>query len=199
MNDEPDMAATQDPEQIMAGGREAMDKRLVSYKRSLDRARTGRATPAMVDGVFVEYYGTSTPLAQVATVKTLDPRTLVISPYDHTLIKAIEKAILLANLDLNPSSDGRVIRIHIPALSQERRQQIAKTIRASGEDAKVALRSVRKNLMSELKACEKAKHISQDELKQWQQDAQQLTDEFTKNVQDITQRKVDEILQPVGR
>lgn len=193
------MTVIQDPEQIMATGRDAMDKRLASYKRSLDRARTGRASAALVDGVFVEYYGTSTPLAQVATVKTLDPRTLVISPYDHNLIKAIEKAILVADLDLNPSSDGQVIRIHIPALSQERRQHIAKTIRASGEDAKVALRSVRKNLMSELKALEKDKHISQDELKQWQQDVQQLTDEFTKDVQAMTQRKVDEILQPVGR
>ena len=192
------MTEIQDPAQILAAGEAAMDKQLAQFKRGLERSRTGRASVTLMDGVRVNYYNASTPLAQVATVKTLDSRTLVISPYDKSMIKEIEKAILMANIGLNPSSDGQVIRISVPALTQERRQQIAKTVRAAGEEAKVALRSIRKTLMNDLKLLEKDKHISQDELKQWQQDVQQLTDRFTTTIQAATQQKSTEILKPAN-
>lgn len=192
------MTEIQDPAQILAAGEAAMDKQLAQFKRGLERSRTGRASVTLMDGVRVNYYNASTPLAQVATVKTLDSRTLVISPYDKSMIKEIEKAILMANIGLNPSSDGQVIRISVPALTQERRQQIAKTVRAAGEEAKVALRSIRKTLMNDLKLLEKDKHISQDELKQWQQDVQKLTDRFTATIQAATQQKSAEILKPAN-
>ena len=181
-------------DKIKQSGQEAMEKRIASFQRVLDRTRTGRASVTLLDGVFVSYYGSSTPLNQVATLQTPDPRTLVISPFDKTLLKDMEKAILMANIGLNPISDGQVIRVNVPPLTQERRKEIAKTVKKSGEEAKVAIRNIRKGLNGELRTLEKDKLISQDQLKDWQQEVQKLTDHHTAKIDELTRQKQERVL-----
>ena len=186
-----------DPKQLLSDSKDSMAKQLSRFKHHLERSRSGRASITLVDSIHVSYYGTSTPLAQLATLQTPDPRTLVISPYDRAIVPDVEKAILMANIGLNPSSDGGVIRIHVPPLSQQRREEIVKSIRASSEDAKVALRSIRKTIMNELKSLEKEKLISSDELNQWQKQVQELTDRFSADIKAATDKKVENILKRV--
>ena len=181
--------------EILSKAQEAMEKRRLSFEKLLSRTRTGKATVSLLDGLMVPYYGAPTPLNQVASLAIPDPRTLVVSPFEKSLIKDIEKAILVANLGLQPSSDGQVVRIAVPPLTKDRRQEIARSLRKSTEEAKVGVRSVRQNANNQIKKLEKEKEISQDESKVWQSKVQDLTDEFNEKIQDMCDTKEQEILQ----
>lgn len=173
---------------------EAMDKRLQSLDKELLKVRTGRASIAVFDGVRVDYYGSPTPLNQVASLATPDPRSIVITPFEKSIIGSIERSIQMANLGLQPTNDGNVIRIPIPPLTEERRKEIAKGIRKSGEDAKVGVRKFRQDANNALKKAEKDKEISEDDSKSFQKDVQTITDKYTKIIDQRILKKEDEVL-----
>lgn len=163
--------------------------------KELSTLRAGRANPAMLDKVTVDYYGSPTPINQLANITVPEPRLLVIQPYDKTSIPNIEKAILKSDLGVNPTNDGNVIRIAIPALTEERRREMVKVVRKKVEDAKVALRNVRRDANEEVKQAEKDKVISEDESKKLLDEIQKLTDKYVKEMDKISQAKEKEILE----
>ncbi|MDD9950214.1 MAG: ribosome recycling factor [Zetaproteobacteria bacterium] len=171
-----------------------MAKRINGLERELTRVRTGRATVTMLDGVKVEYYGSATPLNQVAAIATPDARTIVISPYEKSLIADIEKAIHIADLGIQPMNDGNVVRLAVPPLTEERRKSSAQSIKKIGEDAKIAIRKVRQDINNKVKQQEKAKEIAEDEAKRIQKDIQTETDKFVKQVDSILNHKEQEIM-----
>jgi ribosome recycling factor len=175
--------------------KDGMDKALERLKRELGRIRAGRANPAVLDDVKVDSYGTQMPLKQVATVSVGDARLLVIKPYDRNTIAAIERAINNANLGLNPSNDGVVVRVPIPALTEERRKQLVKQAHDHGEEAKIAIRAARREANELVKQSEKDKEISEDELKRGLDEIQKLTDAEAKVVDDLVAKKESEILE----
>lgn len=175
--------------------KDGMDKALERLKRELGRIRAGRANPAVLDDVKVDSYGTQMSLRQVATVSVADARLLVVKPYDRNTIAAIERAINNANLGLNPSNDGVVVRVPIPALTEERRKQLVKQVHDHGEEAKIAIRQSRRDSNDLLKQSEKDKEISEDELKRGLDEIQRLTDAEAKVVDDLVGKKEAEILE----
>ena len=175
--------------------KDGMDKALDRLKREISRIRAGRANPAVLDDVKVDSYGTQMSLKQVATVSVGDARLLVVKPYDRNTIAAIERAINNANLGLNPSNDGVVIRVPIPALTEERRKQLVKQVHDHGEDAKIAIRQARRDANDLLKQGEKDGDISEDELKRGLEEIQKLTDAEAKTVEDLIGKKEAEILE----
>ena len=165
--------------------KEVENKMLTTINHLVDEfstIRTGRANPALVDKLTVEYYGTNTPLQQLATISVPDPKLLVIQPFDKTSLDEIEKSILNADIGLNPTNDGEVVRIPIPALSEERRKELGKVASKASEDAKVSIRNVRREGNSQLKEFLKEKEISQDEERQGEELIQKLTDTFVEKV-----------------
>jgi ribosome recycling factor len=162
--------------------------------REFSGVRTGRANTALLDGVRVEAYGTQTPVSQLASLSVPDPKTLVIQPWDASQIPAIEKAILKSDLGLTPSNDGKVIRLPMPALTEERRKQLAKTVGKLAEEARVAVRNVRRDANERLKALAKDKAVSQDEERRGHDQIQKGTDKFIAKVDDLTRKKEQEIL-----
>ena len=160
-----------------------------------DRVRTGKATTALLDGVKVDYYGTLTPVNQVANVTVLDQHTLSITPWDKGMVQIIDKAILEANLGFNPISDGTNLKIPIPALTEERRKDFVKLVKKFGEDAKVAIRNVRRDANEHLKKEEKDKKLSEDDLKHSEDEVQKLTDTHIKLIDDILKHKEKEIME----
>ena len=142
--------------------------------------RAGRANAGVLDRIAVEYYRTETPIHQVASISTPDPRTLVIQPWDATLLKAIEKAILISELGINPQNDGKVIRLNFPQLTEERRKELTKQVKKYGENGKVAVRNIRRDAMDKLKAMEKKSEITEDDLKEYEKDLQKVTDKRIK-------------------
>ena len=181
-------------EEALELARDGMDKAMDRLKKELSRVRAGRANPAMLDEVRVESYGAQKPLMQVATVSVADARLLVVKPFDRNTIPAIEKAIGAAQLGLNPQNDGVVVRVPVPALTEERRQGLVKQAHDAGEDAKIAVRQSRRDANDLLKDAEKDKEISEDELKRGLDNIQSLTDEFTKKVDAAVAKKEGEIL-----
>lgn len=171
-----------------------MDKVIAYYKEELNTVRVGRANAAVLDKVFVDYYGTMTPVNQVGTISTPDPRTLMIQPWDATLLKAIEKAILASEVGINPQNDGKVIRLSFPQLTEERRKELSKTVSKKGEEAKVGVRNVRRDAMDEYKALKKKNEITEDDLKAAEKDIQDLTDMKIKEIDAITDKKQKEIM-----
>lgn len=167
----------------------------VRLRRELAKVRTGRANPSVLDGLSVDYYGQPTPIAQAATIKVPEPRLITITPWDKALIGAIERAINLSDIGLNPSNDGAVIRLPIPALTQERRQELAKQARKIGEDARVAIRSARRDANELIKALEKDKSISEDEMHTASDRVQKLTDSANTLTDQIVAEKEKEILE----
>ena len=151
--------------------------------------RAGRANAGVLDRIAVEYYGTETPLHQVASISTPDPRTLVIQRWDATLLKAIEKAILISELGINPQNDGKVIRLNFPQLTEERRKELTKQVKKYGENGKVAIRNIRRDAMDKLKAMEKKSEITEDDLKEYEKDLQKVTDKRIKEIDDLTANK----------
>ncbi len=170
------------------------DKSLASLKNELSKVRTGRASTSLLDPVQVDYYGTPTALAQVANVTTPDARTIQIAPWEVSMIGAIEKAIHGANIGLTPQSDGKVVRISVPAMNEERRKEMVKLIKKIGEDAKVGVRNSRRESNEAIKAAEKAKTVTEDESKKFQEQVQKKTDEKVAEVDKLITAKEKEIM-----
>lgn len=180
--------------QIIDSMTQIMDKTLQSLKGDLAKVRTGRASTALVEPVHVDYYGSSVPLNQVANVTTPDARTIQIVPWEATLLGAIEKAIHGANLGLTPQNDGKVIRVPLPPLTEERRKDMVKLIKKMGEESKIALRNQRRDANEEIKKAEKAKAVSEDESKKLLDQIQKKTDEKVAEVDKIVATKEKEVL-----
>ena len=156
--------------------------------------RAGRANAGVLDRIAVEYYGTETPIHQVASISTPDPRTLVIQPWDGTLLMAIEKAILVSELGINPQNDGKVIRLTFPQLTEERRKELTKQVKKYGENGKVAVRNIRRDAMDKLKTMEKKSEITEDDLKEYEKELQKVTDKRIKEIDDLTAKKEAELM-----
>jgi len=181
-------------DEILLELEDGMEKSIVSLKSQLLKVRTGRASTSVLDGVHVDYYGAQTPVAQVGNLSTPEARLLQIQPFDKTMIADIEKAILGANLGLNPSNDGNLIRIPFPALTEERRKEQVRDVKKLGEDAKIAIRNARRDKNDIVKKSEKAKEISEDDSKKFQDQVQKVTDKFVAQVDEIMEKKEQEIL-----
>jgi len=180
---------------VISHGRAGMEKSIDALKKELARIRTGRASTTLLDDVRVDYYGTPTPLNQIGTLTVPEPRLITIQPWEKNLIPAIEKAILKSDLGLNPSSDGQLVRIAIPPLTEERRKEMVKMTRRIGEDAKIAVRNSRRDANENLKKLEKDKEISEDELKRGEKEIQDLTDGYVKKVDEIMAAKEKEVME----
>ena len=172
---------------------ENMKAAVVHFEGELAKIRAGKASPVILQGINVDYYGTPTPLNQVANVGTTDARTIVVQPWEKTMLPKIEKEILKANLGLTPSNNGEILRIVIPALTEERRKALVKQVRSEAENARVAVRNVRKDTNNALKALEKD-GLTEDESKKGQEEVQKLTDRFVADIDKISQAKEAEIM-----
>lgn len=182
-------------EQVIKDAKDRMNKSIEAFRSELSKVRTGKATTALLDGVKVDYYGNMTPINQVGNLSVLDAHSLSITPWDKSVVPAVEKAILEANLGFNPVSDGTNIRIPVPPLTEERRKDFVKLVKKFGEDAKVAIRNIRRDANEHLKREEKDKKISEDQLKDAEDEIQKLTDEHTKQVDDMIKHKEKEIME----
>ncbi len=175
--------------------RESMEKTITSLNKELNRVRTGRANLSLLDGIRVDYYGTLTPLNQMASLSVPESRLITIQPWDATVIKEIEKAILKSDLGLTPSNDGKIIRIAIPPLTEERRKQLAKSVHKTCEDHKVGIRNLRRDANEMLKGLKKDSDISEDDAFRGQDQVQKITDEFIAQIDTIYKDKEKEILE----
>jgi ribosome recycling factor len=184
-----------DKDEVLLDAEERMEKALAALERDFAKLRTGRAGTSLVDGIKVDYYGTPTPVNQLASVAVPDSRTLTIQPWDKSSFALVEKAILKSDLGLTPVNDGKIIRISIPPLTEERRKELVKVSRKYVEEARVAVRNVRRDANEQLKKLEKAKNITEDELKKAGDDVQKLTDRFTANCEERCQAKEKEIME----
>ncbi|MBN1932193.1 MAG: ribosome recycling factor [Desulfobacterales bacterium] len=182
-------------EAIYQESRERMDKSLAALKNDLKRVRTGRASLSLLDGIRVDYYGTLTPLNQMASLSVPESRLIMIQPWDISIIKETEKAILKSDLGLTPSNDGKIIRISIPPLTEERRKELVKIIHKMCEEYKVAIRNIRRDSNEMLKDYKKEGDISEDEAYKSQAQVQKITDEYIKLVDDVYKEKEKEILE----
>jgi ribosome recycling factor len=181
--------------QLIKDAKARMDKSIEALRNELAKVRTGKATTALLDSIRVEYYGNHVPLNQVSNVSVLDVHTLSITPWEKPMVPVIEKAILEANIGLNPISDGTNLKVPIPALNEERRKELVKLIKKFGEDAKVAIRNIRRDTNDHLKKEEKDKKMSEDQLKDAEDEVQKLTDEHTKLIDEILKHKETEIME----
>ncbi|MFZ5760882.1 MAG: ribosome recycling factor [Thermodesulfobacteriota bacterium] len=172
-----------------------MEKSLEAYRRELSTVRTGRASLALVEGIRVDSYGTKMPLNQVATMTIPESRLIVIQPWDPQVLGAIEKAILAANIGLTPANDGKVIRISIPQLTEERRKDLVKQVKKISEEYRVAIRNCRRDAIDTLKKQKKDKAISEDDLFKYQEEAQKETDAFVKKIDEILAEKEKEVME----
>jgi ribosome recycling factor len=172
-----------------------MHKAVEHVRNELIRIRTGKATTNLLDGVKVEYYGTQTPIAQVANLSTPDIHTITVQPWDKTIIPQIEKAIINANLGLNPINDGNLIRVPIPPLNEERRRELVKLVKKYAEDGKIAVRNIRRDENDKLKKAEKNEHFSEDDRKHAEAEIQKLTDKHIKEIDLLVQQKEKEIME----
>jgi len=175
--------------------KEEMEKTIATLSKSFSRVRTGRASIALLDGIKVDYYGTATPVAQVANISVPESRLILIVPWDVSIIGAIEKAIQKSDLGLTPSNDGKVVRLSIPQLTEERRKEIAKTVKKMAEEGKIKLRNARRDANEELKALKKNNKISEDEMFSAQADVQKLTDQYIEKTDKILAVKEKEIME----
>ncbi|MCI8537824.1 MAG: ribosome recycling factor [Oscillospiraceae bacterium] len=171
-----------------------MEKTVEVVKSEFGSVRAGRANASVLDRITVEYYGTPAPLNQVAAISSPDPRALVIQPWDGSLLKAIEKAIQMSELGINPQNDGKVIRLTFPQLTEERRKDLTKQVRQYGEQGKVALRNIRREAMDKVKAMKKKSEITEDEVKEYEKELQDLIDKRCKEVDNLTAQKEKELM-----
>jgi len=172
-----------------------MKKAVQALQDELVTIRTGRASPALIERLHVEYYSVSTPLNQIATISAPEARLLVVQPWDHSVLGAIEKAILKSDLGLNPTNDGRVIRVVIPYLSEERRKELIKIVHKKAEEGRVAVRNCRRDGLEDLKKLQKDKLVSEDDFKRGKEELQKLTDRFIEHVDEVAGNKEEEILE----
>ena len=181
-------------EQMFSTGTDKMEKAIAQMKKEFASVRTGRANPMILDKVLVEYYGAPTPLRQLSQVSVQDGTTLVIAPYDKTILKEVEKAVIKADLGITPNSDGIVLRLPFPPLTQDKRKEICKDVKKIGEDTKIAIRNIRRDMADELKKLEKSENLPEDAVKDNQDKIQKLTDKYTKMVDDGCSEKEKEVL-----
>lgn len=180
--------------EIKSDAQTRMQKSVDALRHELQRLRTGRASPALLEPLKVPYYGTDTPLSQVANVVVADSRSIVITPYEKNMVGPVEKAILGSDLGLTPNTVGNVIRINIPALTEERRKELSKHVAHEGENAKIAVRNVRRDAMHHTKELLKDKKITEDDEHRAEDDIQKLTDRFVKEVDAVVKAKEDELM-----
>ena len=174
---------------------EKMKKAIAVLEAEYKTLRAGRANPSVLDRLSVDYYGAATPINQLASVSVTEARTLAISPYDASTLKAIEKAILASDIGINPQNDGRTIRLIFPPLTEERRKELAKQVKKTAEDSKVAVRNIRRDAMDTFKKQQKKSEITEDDLKNAEKDLQELTDKSIKKIDEIAAAKEKEILE----
>ena len=181
-------------DEIMTKGEDKMKKTVLSTQKEFSNIRTGRANPLILDSINVEYYGTPTPIRQLSNISVQDGQTLVITPYDKTSIGNIEKAILKSDIGITPNNDGVNIRLVFPQPTEERRKELVKEIKKAGEESKVAIRNIRREMTDSLKKMEKAENIPEDEIKKQQNEIQKLTNKYTKEIDNVVSGKEKEIL-----
>jgi ribosome recycling factor len=174
---------------------EKMEKTLSVLKEELNHVRAGRANPLILDKLKVEYYGAETPIKQLASISVPEPRIIQIQPYDTSIMRDVEKAILTSDLGLNPSNDGKVIRLIIPMLTEERRKELTKHVKKLGEDAKIALRNERRDAIEQLKKMQKSKEITEDELSSGEKEVQKMVDDQVALIDQQINKKNDEIME----
>ena len=179
---------------IKQDAQQRMTKSVEALKHELQRLRTGRASTALVEHLKVNYYGSDVPLSQVANVAVADARSLTITPWEKNMVQAVEKAILASDLGLTPTTAGTVIRINVPALTEQRRKELSKHVAHEGENTKVAIRNIRRDAMHHVKELLKDKKITEDEERRAEEDVQKLTDKFVKDVDGVTKAKEDELM-----
>ncbi|HMK49287.1 MAG TPA: ribosome recycling factor [Thermodesulfovibrionales bacterium] len=172
-----------------------MSKTIEALKKDFSSIRTGRASLALLDDILVNYYSVATPLQQLASLSVPESRQIAIQPWDSKVIPEIEKAILKSDLGLTPMNDGKMVRINIPPLTEERRKQLVKTVRKKSEEAKVSIRNIRRDIIEELKKLEKDKHISEDVVKKSQEETQKITDSYIAKVDEVLAHKEKEIME----
>ena len=180
--------------QLLEQGEDKMKKSIAGIRKELTNIRTGRANPLILDKITVEYYGAPTSLRQLATVNVQDGQTLVITPYDKTIVNGIEKAVLKSDLGVTPNSDGNCVRLTFPQPTEERRKELVKTVKKLGEDGKVSIRNIRRDLTDSLKKLEKSENLPEDEVKKMQEKIQKITDKYIKEMDDIIAEKEKEVL-----
>lgn len=174
---------------------EKMEKTITVLKNEFHTVRAGRANPQLLDRIFIDYYGAATPIKQVASISVPEPRIIMITPYDGSALSLIEKAISSSDLGINPNNDGKVIRLAIPMLTEERRKELVKTVKKLCEDAKVAIRNERRHANDALKKMEKSGEVTEDDLKSAETDVQKMTDKYIKTIDDLGTAKEKEILE----
>ncbi len=182
-------------DKIQAILEEKIEKSLESLRAELNSVRAGRANPALLDRVEVNYYGTPTPLKQLANISCPDPRTIMISPFDPKAVKEIEHAVQAANLGINPTNDGKVVRLAIPQVTEERRKELTKQVKAIGEEAKVSVRNLRRHANDEIKKEEKAGELTEDDVREDMDDVQKSVDQAIKDIDEIIAAKDKEIME----
>jgi ribosome recycling factor len=180
---------------LRAKATERMDGAIDALKKEFGSVRTGRASLSLLDGIMVDYYGTLTPLQQLASLSVPESRQISIQPWEQRIIPEIEKAIMKSDLGLTPSNDGKLIRIGIPSLTEERRKQLVKVVRKRAEEAKIAIRNIRRDTNEELKKLEKEKHLSEDDAKKSHDEIQKLTDSYITKVDEVLKHKENEIME----
>ncbi|MGB9772404.1 MAG: ribosome recycling factor [Bacteroidota bacterium] len=180
---------------VLKDAEDRMHKAVEAVRQELAKIRTGKATTALLDSIKVDYYGTIVPLHQIANVSTPDVHLITVTPWEKAMIPVIEKAILNANLGLNPANDGTMIRVPIPPLSEERRRELVKLVKRFGEEGKVAIRNVRRDANEHLKRAEKEEHLSEDERKRGEAEVQKITDKYIKEVEILLELKEKEIME----
>ncbi|MDO4937704.1 MAG: ribosome recycling factor [Sutterellaceae bacterium] len=171
-----------------------MTRTIETLRENFTKLRTGRASTGILEHVMVDYYGSPTPLSQVANLGVADARTLTVQPWDRKMVPLIEKAILTSDLGLNPATNGDLIRVPLPALTEERRREITKVVRAEGEDAKVAIRNLRRDANDQVKKLEKAKEVSEDDVSRSEKDIQKTTDKFIGEIDKLVAAKEKEVM-----
>ena len=181
--------------EILDSAKERMDKSIVVYQNNMTAIRAGRANPRLLDRIMVDYYGTPTPLNQIGNVTVPEARMMVIKPWEKTMLKAIEKAIQTSDLGLNPNNDGEVIRLIFPELNAERRKDLSKQVKKGAEDAKVAVRSIRRDAIEQVKKLKKDSLITEDDQRKAEEDAQKLTDKAIKEIDNVAAAKEKEIME----
>ncbi len=181
--------------EVMKDADVRMDKAIEAFKRDLSRIRTGRASPALLEGIKVDYYGTAMPLNQVASISVPESRLITIQPWDANVLPEIEKAILKSDLGLTPTNDGKVIRVSVPPLTEERRKELVKLVKKMAEECRVAIRNIRRDAIERFKTMKKDKEISEDEFFKLQDEVQKITDDHIKTVDEVLEQKEKEILE----
>jgi ribosome recycling factor len=180
---------------LVTKSEETMKKSINFLKEDLGTIRAGKANPKLIDKILVSYYGTMTPINQVANISVPEPRSILIQPWDASLIKEIEKAIMTSELGINPTNDGKTIRLVIPPLTEERRKDLIKLVKKETENAKIAVRNIRRDANEELKKLEKASELTKDDHKKAEEEMQKLTDKYIKLIDDVLKDKEKEILE----